>query len=335
MSKCESCGSELKPGAQFCESCGAPVTAAQASAPQAEPIPNPAPQYEEKPAEDLDPDDYGLAPESPKKKKAKLIIGIVVLVVLVIAAAALGLGKGKYADSPYVGTWNATGYESGGIELSVEEIGASKMVLKGDGHVEIWFMGTDDKDKGEGYWKPTDKGIEITDDSDTKMTGTYSGGVIALEYSGITMNFEKAGGSAAKTGTASSAAPAAASPAASAAGSTAKVADGDSYSADFCGYWVCDGMYGDNDKIVSEVNGKAYSELYKYELKADRSAVIYYEGTVTTGTWQNTGNSCTVHDGGNNYYLELCDDHSQMNEYEDEAQFRYSKQNGHITAQAS
>ena len=326
MSKCESCGSELKPGAQFCESCGAPVTAAQ----QAEPIPNPAPQYAEKPAEDFDPDDYSVPSESPKKKKTKLIIGIVVLVVLVIAAAALGLGKGKYADSPYVGTWEATSYESGGIELSTDVIGESKMILKDDGDITVWFGSTADKDKGEGQWKPTDKGIEITDDSTEKMTASYSGGVLSLAYNGVTMNFEKTGGSAGvKTSAAAASSPAAA------ADSAAKVADGDSFSADFCGYWVCDGVYGEDDAIVSEYEGKAYADMYKYELKADRSAVIYYEGTVTTGTWQNTGNSCTVHDGDNNYYLELCDDHSQLNEYEDDAQFRYSKQSGHINAQAA
>lgn len=316
MSKCESCGSELKPGAQFCESCGAPVTA------QTEPIPNPAPQYTETPVSELDPDDYSLPPETPKKKKTNLIIGIAALVAVVIVAAALGLGKGKYADSPYVGTWEATSYTSGGYTLTVADVGPSKMVLKDNGNLELLFMSSDEKELGTGRWKPTDKGIELSDSTDETISGTYQNGVMALDISGVTANFEKTGGSAAKTGTAS--------PAASAAASAAAVKDGDSFSADFCGYWVCEGMYGDNDEIVSAYEGTSYADLYKYELKADRSAVIYYEGEVTNGTWQNTGNSCTVHDGDNNYYLELCDDHSKLNEYTDDAQYRYAKQTGHI-----
>ena len=114
------------------------------------------------------------------------------LVALCVIVGAMGLvlaGCGaKYADSPYVGTWNATTAEYQGMELSVEEIyGNFSIALNEDGTCDVTV-----KDSTEsGNWEPTDKGIAIKDSSDS-LEFTDVDGKLTIEYTGVTISFEKA-----------------------------------------------------------------------------------------------------------------------------------------------
>ena len=110
-----------------------------------------------------------------------------VIFVLVMMFCLAGCGN-DLSDSQYVGTWHAVEYSYAGVSMTPEYIGESNMTLDADGKLTVDFMG----EEGSGSWEETDTGIKISSlglDLDCISDGT----AITLEYSGVTILFEKDG----------------------------------------------------------------------------------------------------------------------------------------------
>ena len=66
----------------------------------------------------------------------------------------------KYADSPYVGTWEAKVAEYEGVKYDAEEaIGGAALMIDEDGTAIYFGGGTRIDDK----WEPTEDGLKFTD----------------------------------------------------------------------------------------------------------------------------------------------------------------------------
>ena len=108
------------------------------------------------------------------------------LVVAVTGIVLTGCGGDKYADSPYVGTWNATVAETSGMELKVKDVlGEFKLTNEADGSCTVVLKG----DESKGTWEPTEKGFTV---DDGQMEFVSAGkDEITVEYSGVVIHFEK------------------------------------------------------------------------------------------------------------------------------------------------
>ena len=117
--------------------------------------------------------------------KKKLIV-VCFLAAIVAAGIALTACGDKYADSPYVGTWNATTADYNGMEIKVESLlGEFKMTIKADGTCDVLFGG----EEKEGNWEPSENGFII--DSQSDMEFISDNGKLYVNYSGVVIHFEK------------------------------------------------------------------------------------------------------------------------------------------------
>lgn len=117
------------------------------------------------------------------KTQFKKIAVVLAVVVMVLAFAACG--SAKYADSPYLGTWSATNAEYLGIEMSIESVigGEFEVTLDETGKCEVSMAG----ETSSGSWTETETGFNVEDEFDF----TVDGDLAVLDYSGVTMNFER------------------------------------------------------------------------------------------------------------------------------------------------
>ena len=136
-----------------------------------------------------------------KMKKTIILICCIIIASMGIALTGCGSSSSeedvessgdKYADSSYVGTWEATVSEYEGAEYDAEEvIGATEFVFNADGTGK--FIG--DGLSADIEWEPTEDGLKFTD-SDGEAYFTYKDGKLLLdvemETGGfITVYFEK------------------------------------------------------------------------------------------------------------------------------------------------
>ncbi len=117
----------------------------------------------------------------------KRISAIVCAVVLAAACILMTGCGGKYSDSKYLGKWKATKAEYSGVEMDVEEIlgGEFSFTLDAGGKVSMKVV---DKDYS-GKWEETDEGVIF--DGDNKLNLVDKGGKLEMDYTGITLTFEK------------------------------------------------------------------------------------------------------------------------------------------------
>jgi hypothetical protein len=123
----------------------------------------------------------------------KKILALMLTAVLsVMMLTACGGGGGKYADSPYVGKWNATTAEMSGIQLQVSDImNEFSITLNDDGSCTVVVDTDGDKETGKGEWEPREGGgVTVKDDSGT-LDFDDQDGKLTIVYEGVTMYFEK------------------------------------------------------------------------------------------------------------------------------------------------
>ncbi|MGI5824726.1 MAG: lipoprotein [Bacillota bacterium] len=109
----------------------------------------------------------------------KKLLSVIFVVMMLFTLTACG------SDSPYVGVWNATEYETMGVTISPDELGESSLTLDAGGDLTANFMGTE----GYGTWEETETGIHIS--SDVELDCESDGKTLTLEYSGVKITFEK------------------------------------------------------------------------------------------------------------------------------------------------
>ena len=112
------------------------------------------------------------------------------LAAAMLALAGCGAAPAKYADSEYVGTWDATTAEAYGISMKVTEIlDEFTVVLDADGTATAKVNGQ----QGSGQWEETDTGCKITggvvDNKDLDFA--KKGEKLVLVYDQATITFEK------------------------------------------------------------------------------------------------------------------------------------------------
>lgn len=109
---------------------------------------------------------------------------------------ACGGGGDQYADSPYLGTWNADTASYMGLELSAADILEDQefsITLEASGKATANVMG----DTGEGEWAPTDSGFKLIDPDtgDLEFTVGEDGKAVLdaamfdPSYEGMTISF--------------------------------------------------------------------------------------------------------------------------------------------------
>lgn len=105
-----------------------------------------------------------------------------------VCLLAVGCGKAKYADSEYLGKWEATKAAYAGMELGVEDIigGEFSFTLNETGNVTLVVV---DEEKG-GEWEETSDGIKFL--GEEEMRFTKDGDKLVCDYSGVTLTFERA-----------------------------------------------------------------------------------------------------------------------------------------------
>lgn len=111
----------------------------------------------------------------------KRFLTILLFVVMTVFLTACGS-----SDSVYVGTWNATQYETQGVTLTAERLGDSQLVFADNGDLKADFLGTE----ATGEWKETETGVKII--SDIELDCQSDGKTLTLDYSGVKITFEKA-----------------------------------------------------------------------------------------------------------------------------------------------
>lgn len=118
------------------------------------------------------------------KKTLALVCSLIVLSMCFMTGCG---GGDKYADSEFVGTWNATTASYAGIELDVDSIidGGFSITLNADGKAELNAGGETQK----GKWEPTEGGILIDGSDELNCRG--GDGKMTMDYSGVTMNLVK------------------------------------------------------------------------------------------------------------------------------------------------
>mgnify|MGYP006911259178 FL=1 len=111
----------------------------------------------------------------------KKFLSVIFVVLMMLALAGCG------SDSQYAGVWNATEYQTAGQTLTADQLGDSTLTLDADGTLEADFLGT----TGSGEWKETKTGIHIS--SDIELDCESDGKTMTVNYSGVTIIFEKEG----------------------------------------------------------------------------------------------------------------------------------------------
>ena len=232
MAFCTNCGAQVPDGTKFCTNCGtiieqpaaAPVQeasqqeASQQEVPVEQPVRKPeeaAPvqgsytpptqqsyqtpqqQYSAQPA-------YAPAAKAPKQKKPMdkktlfIIGGAALVVILAIVLIAVFAGKGGNAPAstdPNLGVYNATTAEMWGVEMEVSDFWEKgfSIELKDNGKCAMEVDGT----KSNGKWTLEDGAFHVKGGG-VDCDGTLANGVMTLENvlgMGITLTFEKEGGS--------------------------------------------------------------------------------------------------------------------------------------------
>lgn len=125
-----------------------------------------------------------------KFKNAVLAIAAACLAAAMFALAGCGATPPKYADSPYVGTWEATTAEAYGISMKVSDIlDEFTIILEEDGKVTAKVNGQE----GVGEWEESDKGVTILGGvvGSEDLEFTAKDDKLLVEYSSATITFEK------------------------------------------------------------------------------------------------------------------------------------------------
>ena len=117
------------------------------------------------------------------KRNGKRILFVVCMLCLFLAAC----GKNKYANSPYLGTWNATSAEYAGIAMTQDDFGSYVLTLEADGKASLEENG----DAHSGVWEELEGG-GIRLDKDDDLTLSDENGTLVLEMDGVRFIFEKA-----------------------------------------------------------------------------------------------------------------------------------------------
>ena len=114
--------------------------------------------------------------------KKKFSLGLVLVMVLAFCLTACG--GDKYADSKYVGTWNATVAVASGLEVPVDTImDEFTIILNADGTATAKVDG----DSEDGQWEETEKGVVIDETAEL----TADGDKLTIEKDGVIIYFEK------------------------------------------------------------------------------------------------------------------------------------------------
>lgn len=110
-----------------------------------------------------------------------------------LLALAMMLGCVAFAEGvDYVGTWVLTGAESDGVQMGPSTLAAigmdMKVVVNADGTVTLSMMGMEEG----GTWAATEKGIAITDSTET-VEIAYQNEMLLMDQSGVTMMLTREG----------------------------------------------------------------------------------------------------------------------------------------------
>ena len=130
-------------------------------------------------------------------KSKKTIIMLICVLIASMGIVLTGCGNSssgdKYADSPYVGTWEPSEAELDGVKVDDPDalLGSISVMINEDG--TAIFMGNGVRI--DDLWEPTEDGLKFTD-SDGEAYFTYKDGKLLLdvemETGGfITVYFEK------------------------------------------------------------------------------------------------------------------------------------------------
>ena len=123
-------------------------------------------------------------------KIKKLLVPLVAVCLAICMLALVACGGNKYADSKYVGTWNATTASYGAFSVDVSSIMDEFAVdLSEDGSATAKVNG----ESGNGTWEETETGIVIQGGigETENLEFTDKDGKLTIEYSGATITFEK------------------------------------------------------------------------------------------------------------------------------------------------
>ena len=121
-------------------------------------------------------------------KKMKKVLTLVMCVITVLAIAAGCGSSSKYADSKYTGEWKATTGEYMGIEIAMSDVFDTDVILTLDASGEASF--TADGETQTGTWEETDDGVVLDGYDEIEVTSSEDG-QLTIDYSGVTINFEK------------------------------------------------------------------------------------------------------------------------------------------------
>lgn len=125
----------------------------------------------------------------------KKILSVLLVLALALSLTSCGLidsilSKFKKNDSPYVGTWNATGYQVSGMDIGTDMLGEGKLELKSNGKCDLTLAGQTYKGA---KWKETETGIEVSQGG-TAYTATMNGGTMTLDFGQMLVYLERDGG---------------------------------------------------------------------------------------------------------------------------------------------
>lgn len=120
------------------------------------------------------------------KKTLALVCSLIIFSMCLMTGCG---GGDKYADSEYVGTWNATTATYAGIEINVSDImeGGFVLTLEASGKATLDADGSSDS----GKWEPKEDGNGILLDGSDELNITGGDGKMTMDYSGVTLNLEK------------------------------------------------------------------------------------------------------------------------------------------------
>lgn len=121
-------------------------------------------------------------------KKMRRITAVICAVILAMACLVMtGCGGAKYADSKYVGKWVGTSAVYSGFEMGVEEILGGEFTFTLDENGKVTMKVVDKEETGK--WEETEDGIKF--DGDEEMAFKYDDDKLSVDYSGVTIYFEK------------------------------------------------------------------------------------------------------------------------------------------------
>lgn len=122
--------------------------------------------------------------------KRKVIATLLMSLFLVVLA---GCGGDQYADSEYVGEWEAVSAEMSGISITPEEMGM-EVYFEFDAGGTATITTVDEaegEDSASDPWEPTEDGLKITSGDEELQFKKVKDGVITGEFSGVLFTFEK------------------------------------------------------------------------------------------------------------------------------------------------